>query len=116
MTRKDWLKAGRAGARRDWRAPCQFGRAGLPQIDDLWRDQGDPWKGARTPDSRQGSVAAGRASLIPEEDHFQSFVTRETVRFLRNHGRQQPFFAICSCLKPHDPFMPAARFRRRVPR
>ena len=55
-------------------------------------------------------MAVGRASLIPEEDHFESFVTRETVRFLRNHGRQQPFFAICSCLKPHDPFMPAARF------
>jgi choline-sulfatase len=84
--------------------------SGLPQIDDLWRDEGDPWKAARTLDSRQGSVAVGRASEIPEEDHFESFVARETVRFLKNHGRQQPFFAICSCLKPHDPFMPAARF------
>jgi choline-sulfatase len=84
--------------------------SGMPQIDDLWRDEGDPWKGSRTLDSRRGSVAVGGASAIPEEDHFESFVARETVRFLRNHGRRQPFFAISSCLKPHDPFMPAARF------
>jgi choline-sulfatase len=84
--------------------------SGLPQIDDLWRDGGDPWKGSRTPDGRQGSVAVGGASRMAEEDHFESFVARETVRFLRQHGRQQPFFAISSCLKPHDPFLPAARF------
>jgi choline-sulfatase len=84
--------------------------SGLPQIDDLWRDFGDPWKAARTLDSRQGSVAVGRASEIPEQDHFDNFVARETVRFLKTHGKRQPFFAICSCLKPHDPFMPARRF------
>ena len=84
--------------------------SGLPQIDDLWRDEDDPWKGARTPDGREGAVAVGRTSEIPESDHFDSFVARETVRFLRTHGRRQPFFAICSCLKPHDPFMPARRF------
>jgi choline-sulfatase len=37
-------------------------------------------------------------------------VARETVRFLKAHGKRQPFFAISSCLKPHDPFMPAERF------
>ena len=84
--------------------------SGLPQIDDLWRDEDDPWKGARTLDGREGAVAVGRASEIPESDHFESFVARETVRFLQTHGRRQPFFAICSCLKPHDPFMPAPRF------
>jgi choline-sulfatase len=84
--------------------------SGMPQIDDLWRDQGDPWKNARTLDGREGSVAVGRVSEIPEADHFESFVARETVRFLRTHGKRQPFFAICSVLKPHDPFMPASRF------
>src|SRR5947209_3901378 len=84
--------------------------SGMPEIDDLWRDSGDPWKGARTFDSRQGPVAVGRASEIPERDHFESFAARETVRFLRSHGKAQPFFAICSFLKPHDPFMPARRF------
>ena len=84
--------------------------SGMPEIDDLWRDEGDPWRGARSLDSRKGPVAVGRASEIPEQDHFDNFIARETVRFLKNHGRQQPFFAICSCLKPHDPFMPARRF------
>lgn len=52
----------------------------------------------------------GGVSKIPEQDHFESFVARESVRFLKNHGRRQPFFLISSFLKPHDPFMPAARF------
>jgi choline-sulfatase len=86
--------------------------SGLPQIDDLWRDFGDPWKGARDLDDREGPVAVGRASKIPEQDHFESFVARETVRFLKNHGKRQPFFLISSFLKPHDPFMPAERFAR----
>src|SRR5579875_667863 len=48
---------------------------------------------------------------MPEQDHFESFVARESVRFLRRYGhRDQPFLLICSFLKPHDPFMPAARF------
>ncbi|MDE3165110.1 MAG: sulfatase-like hydrolase/transferase, partial [Acidobacteriota bacterium] len=84
--------------------------SGLPQIDDLWRDEGDPWRGARESDGRQGSVAVGGVSKMPEQDHFESFVARESSRFLREHGRQQPFLLIASFLKPHDPFMPAARF------
>lgn len=93
----------------------ELGRAnsgsGLPQIDDLWRDFGDPWKGDRDLDDRQGAVAVGGVSKIPEEDHFESFVARESVRFLRKYGKQQqPFLLVCSFLKPHDPFMPATRF------
>ena len=92
----------------------ELGRAnsgsGLPQIDDLWRDAGDPWKGTRTLDDRKGFVAVGRVSPLEEKDHFESFVARESARFLKEHGRAQPFFLISSFLKPHDPFMPAARF------
>jgi choline-sulfatase len=84
--------------------------SGMPEIDDLWRDFGDPWKGGRTLDDRQGFVHVGRVSKIPEQDHFESFVARECVRFLKTHGRRQPFFLISSFLKPHDPFMPAERF------
>ena len=91
----------------------ELGRAnsgsGLPIIDDLWRDSGDPWIGTRTLDDRKGSVHVGRPSLIPEKDHFDSFVARESVRFLRRFGKQHPFFLISSYLKPHDPFMPPAR-------
>ncbi len=91
----------------------ELGRAnsgsGLPIVDDLWRDFGDPWAGHRTPDDRKGFVHIGRASLIPERDHFESFVARESVRFLKRFGKQHPFFLISSFLKPHDPFMPPER-------
>jgi choline-sulfatase len=83
--------------------------SGLPQIDDLWLDAGDPWDGARENDDRQGSVAVGRASKMAEQDQFESFVARESIRFLKNHGKQ-PFFLVASFLKPHDPFMPSKRF------
>jgi choline-sulfatase len=84
--------------------------SGLPQIDDLWRDAGDPWKGVRDLDDREGPVAVGGVSNMAEPDHFESFVARESVRFLKNHSKDQPFFLISSFLKPHDPFMPVARF------
>jgi len=85
--------------------------SGLPEIDDLWRESGDPWIGHRTLDHREGSVAVGRVSLLEEKDHFDNFVARESVRFLRNFGKSdKPFFLVTSFLKPHDPFMPAKRF------
>ncbi len=90
--------------------------SGLPQIDDLWRDYGDPWVGVREKDGRKGFVHVGRASKIPERDHFDSFVARETVRFLKNFGKQQPFFLVSSFLKPHDPFMPPERFAQMFPK
>ncbi len=84
--------------------------SGMPQIDDLWRDAGDPWRNARDLDDREGPVHVGRVSKIPEVDHFESFVARETVRFLQKFRGQEPFFLVTSFLKPHDPFMPSQRF------
>ena len=87
--------------------------SGQPEIDDLWREEGDPWKGHRTLDKREGSVAVGQVSQLEEKDHFESFVARESVRFLKRFGNgPDPFFLVSSFLKPHDPFMPAARFAR----
>jgi choline-sulfatase len=76
--------------------------SGLPQIDDLWRDYGDPWLTTRDERRRYGE--------LPEHDHFEAFVARESVRFLRNHGTKRPFFLIASFLKPHAPWTPAGRF------
>jgi choline-sulfatase len=87
--------------------------SGMPEVDDFWRDSGDPWKNDRERDGREGSVAVGRISKIPEADHFESFIARESVRFLRKYGaRKQPFLLVTSFLKPHDPFMPAERFAK----
>ena len=86
--------------------------SGLPQIDDLWRESGDPWTGFIERDNREGYTFVGRLSALAEEDHFETFVARESMRFLRNHGKKQPFFLISSFLKPHDPFTPAERFAK----
>jgi len=86
--------------------------SGLPQIDDLWRESGDPWTGFIERDNREGYTAVGRISALAEEDHFETFVARESMRFLRNHGKEQPFFLISSFLKPHDPFTPVERFAK----
>lgn len=86
--------------------------SGLPQIDDLWRDYGDPWTGVINMDRREGYVSVGRVSALAEEDHFESFVARESIRFLKNFGGKAPFFLVSSFLKPHDPFTPAERFAK----
>jgi choline-sulfatase len=87
--------------------------AGLPEIDTIWAEEGNPWKGEIQPDGRLGPVSIGRVSKLEEKDHFDSFVARESVRFLTNYTEQnQPFFLISSFLKPHDPFMPAERFAK----
>ncbi len=89
--------------------------AGQPQIPSLW-DRRDPWKGLREPDGRLGPVAVGRPSVMEEEDHFESFVADETVRFLETYAKgDRPFFLVSSLLKPHDPFMPAKRFAEMFP-
>ena len=84
--------------------------AGMPQIDSLWEKQ-DPWANHRQPDGRKGTVAVGRPSELEEEDHFDNFVARESIRFLENYAHQnEPFLLVTSFLKPHDPFTPAKRF------
>jgi choline-sulfatase len=65
-------------------------------------------------DGRKGPVHVGRVSLLPEEDHFESWVARESIRYLRQR-RDRPFFLVSSYIKPHDPFMPAERFARLFP-
>jgi choline-sulfatase len=47
--------------------------------------------------------------LLAEEDHFESFVARETIRFLETY-REEPFFVTASFLKPHNPFAPPAEY------
>jgi len=85
--------------------------AGQPEIPEI-NGKHDPWAGSRIDDDREGAVALGRVSHLAEEDHFESYVARETIRFLEKYGKDNPFLLVSSFLKPHDPFMPAARFAR----
>lgn len=87
--------------------------SGLPELEGLWEGEGDPWKGHTHLDNRKGPVAVGRPSLLDEKDHFDEFVARESVKFLKRFGNSdRPFFLVTSFLKPHDPFMPAERFAK----
>ncbi|HEX2038050.1 MAG TPA: sulfatase-like hydrolase/transferase, partial [Chloroflexota bacterium] len=47
--------------------------------------------------------------LLAEEDHFESFVARETIRVLETY-RHEPLFVVASFLKPHNPFAPPAEY------
>lgn len=47
--------------------------------------------------------------LLAEEDHFESFVARETIRFLETYCHE-PLFVVASFLKPHNPFAPPAEY------
>jgi choline-sulfatase len=89
--------------------------SGMPQVENVWSDNYDPWRGVREKDGRRGSVNVGHVSAIAERDQFESFVARETIRFLKRFGNKQPFFLVSSYLKPHDPFMPAKRFAEMFP-
>ncbi len=84
--------------------------SGLPQIEDLWKSgSGDPWKGHVTYNGPDVTPLGG-VSNMEERDQFESFVTRESIHFLKNYTSRQPFFLISSYLKPHGPFTPAKRF------
>jgi choline-sulfatase len=88
--------------------PAPNGGCGFPQVYDLW-ESGDPWKETRKAESRE-TMATGRPSPMEERDHFDSWVARESVRFLRTYAGKQPLFLIASFLKPHGPFSPPPRF------
>jgi choline-sulfatase len=48
-------------------------------------------------------------AVLDEPDHFESFLARETIRFLRAY-KDEPFFVTTSFLKPHNPFVPPAEY------
>ena len=75
---------------------------------EIWREE----MNRNAADGRKGPVHVGRVSKLAEADHFESFVARESMRFLKTYGKR-PFFLASSFIKPHDPFMPAERFAKR---
>ncbi len=54
----------------------------------------------------------GGPSPFPAERHVESYVTRESIRFLEAH-RHEPFFLVSSYFKPHDPMAPPSPFWER---
>ena len=82
--------------------PGQAGRQG-PREGAGGRDR-SPWLHADDPKRNE---VLEFADVLAEEDHFESFIARETIRFLRTY-RDEPFFVVTSFLKPHNPLAPPA--------
>ena len=75
--------------------------SGFPDVDGLWSGP-SPWVGHVTPKK-------SLASDLGPEDQFDSFVARESSRFIRKY-KDEPFFLISGFLKPHAPFYPPKGF------
>jgi len=65
-----------------------------------------PWV---APDAPRHTDTLAVHQLLDEPDHFESFVARETIRFLETY-RDEPLFVVASFLKPHNPFAPPAEY------
>lgn len=47
-------------------------------------------------------------AAIPEELHYNSWITDDACAFLKEHGKEEPFFLFVSYPDPHHPFSPPA--------
>jgi len=83
--------------------------AGFPDVRNVWLDGKSPWRGHVTaiPPERFGSA-------LSEEDQMDSFIARESSKFIQNNDNQ-PFFLVASFMKPHTPFHPPERFAKMYP-
>lgn len=84
------------------------GGAGLPDVENLWPKIG-PWAG-----NVEKWNFDSMASPLEAEDHLDSFIARETAKFL-NRYREQRFFLITSFMKPHSPFYPPREWAEKYP-
>ena len=82
--------------------------AGFPDVSALW-DGPSPWVGHVEPFEYESM-----ASELPAEDHLDSFIARESIKFMERY-REQPFFLVASFMKPHTPFYPPREYATKYP-
>ncbi|MCP4642158.1 MAG: sulfatase-like hydrolase/transferase [bacterium] len=82
--------------------------AGFPDVADLW-DGPSPWVG-----NVERNDFATMASQLDAEDHMEAFLVRETCKFMRRY-QDQPFFLVCSLMKPHTPLFAPKEWADRYP-
>ena len=82
---------------------CSF-----PDLPDLWKNN-NPWieDVTRWPVNQINSPLAA-------EDQLDSFITRETINFLKQN-KSQPFFLVASFMMPHCPLYPPKKWADRFP-
>jgi choline-sulfatase len=83
--------------------------AGLPDVEGVWGDKPCPWVG-----NVERYDFDSMSSKLDEEDHLDSFIARESAKFMRRH-RDQPFFLVTSFMKPHSPFYPPREYAEKYP-
>ena len=49
-------------------------------------------------------------SSLPAELHHTTWVADQTIKYLREEGKRQPFFLLCSFPDPHHPYCPPAPY------
>ncbi len=54
-------------------------------------------------------------SAIPAELHYNSWITRQAIRFIEQAESRHPFFLFVSYPDPHHPFAPPAEYADRYP-
>jgi choline-sulfatase len=84
------------------------GGAGLPDVDGLW-PKGSPWVG-----NVENWNFDSMASPLEAQDHLDSFIARESGKFITRY-REQPFFLVTSFMKPHSPFYPPREWADKYP-
>ena len=81
------------------------------QADDSGK--GVPWIDIYQRPEHHWSMAPLRDALsqnLPEEEHFESFIVREAMRFFQTYARHRPVFLFVSFLRPHTPLVVPERF------
>lgn len=81
------------------------------QADDSGK--GVPWIDVYQTPEHHWSMAPLRdaqSTNLPEDEHFESFVVREALRFFRTYAPQRPVFLFVSFLRPHTPLVVPDRF------
>ncbi len=84
----------------------------FPDIDHVWEHDLSPWAGnvERFDYHRMKTMA----SELEAEDHLDTFVARESLRFLDRYG-DQPFFLVSSFMKPHTPLYAPREWAAKYP-
>jgi choline-sulfatase len=74
----------------------------FPDIDHVWPDEQSPWAG--NVQRFDYDAMDTMASALAAEDHLDTFIARESLRFLDRFADQdQPFLLVASFMKPHTP-------------
>jgi choline-sulfatase len=82
--------------------------AGLPELPGVWGDK-RPWAG-------QVKHLGLPSEFQDPDDEFDSFVARESIRFLERYEKdEEPFLLVSSFLRPHPPLHPPQQWADRYP-